>query len=451
MIARLGIFALLGGACGGTHHVRTQLVDATTGDPIRSAELKVRVDARASRDSSWCRHGDSWFTGYAEREPPKADTSVTYGHVITDDTGWAQLAIPRRRGYCRHEPYRVEVIYRDRSIASINPNAHEVVLPVFNASRSDPDLESSPFVRERSTSAFSSSEAIRSVARERLTGMSDRAPPQVATLVPSDDGEAFVVRSLEWTRDPWQLLSEASIRRYGDRWHVELRRLGVELGADGLPRLEVPARFTSAAAREAARAWATEGLAGTVWRAVVDAKLLYEERAPVLPRDTLVGKVDRAWEIRIASPGSPLTAFAITYATNMISVARLEATLAVEAGSARVARLEPFELQTMQDRIDSCAFTSESAHGGPAAFVDIVVHLEANGGTAAPDLRACSPSTEAGCVVGTDRAGHPWRARCWRDVVHDHPLFAIDRPVFRTRAWRADVLATQTTHGFKQP
>ena len=439
MITRLGIFALLGGACGGTQHVRTQLVDATTGDPIGRAELKVRVDARASRDSSWCRHGDSWFTGYAEREPPMADTSVTYGRVITDDTGWAQLEIPRRRGYCRYEPYGVEVMYRDSTIASIDPNAHEIVIPVFNASRSDPDLESSPFVRERVASAFSKSEAIRSVARERLTGLSDRAPPQVATLVPSDDGEAVVVRSLEWTPDPWQLLSEASIQRYGDRWHVELRRLGVELGADGLPRLEFPAGFTSAAARDAARAWATEGLAGTLWRAVVDAKLLYEETGVVLPRDTLVGKVDHAWEIRIASPGSPLTAFAITYATNMISVVQLEATLAVEAGSVRVARLEPFELQTMHATIDSCAFTSEYAHGGPAAFVHIVERLEANGGTADPDLRACSPSTEAGCVVGTDREGRPWRARCWREVVHDHPLFTIDRPVFRTRAWRANV------------
>jgi hypothetical protein len=328
-------------------------------------------------------------------------------------------------------------MYRDSTVASIEPNAHEIVIPVFNASLSDPDLESSPFVRDRVASAFSKSEAIRSVARERLTGQSDRAPPEVAQLVPSDDGDAHVVRSHAWTPDPWQLLSEASVRWYGAGWRVELRRLGLELGADGLPRLELPTGFTSAAARDAARAWATEGLAATLWRAVVDAKLLHDATSGVLPRDTLVGKVHRAWEIRIASPGSPLTAFAITYTTTEISVAQLEATLAVEAGSARVAKLEPFELQTMHATIDSCAFKSEHAHGGPAAFVDIVVHLEANGGTADPDLRTCSPSAEAGCVVGTDREGRPWRARCWRDVVHDHPLFTIERPVFRTRAWRA--------------
>jgi hypothetical protein len=176
-----------------------------------------------------------------------------------------------------------------------------------------------------------------------------------------------------------------------------------------------------------------------LWRAVVDAKLLHKDTGGVFPRDTPVGKVDHAWEIRIASSGAPLAAFAITYAANEISVAQLQATLAVEAGSARVARLEPFELQTMNATIDSCAYRSEYAHGGPGAFVDIVVHLESNGGTADPDLRACSPSTEAGCVVGTDREGRPWRARCWRDVVHDHPLFTIDRPVYRTRAWRANV------------
>ncbi len=434
---RFAVLVVLG-ACGSTQHVQTQLVDGTTGDPIARADLTVHVDARATRQSSWCQHGDSWITDEAMPEPSAAETSKTSRRVTTDELGRAQIAIPHRRGYCRYEPYQANVMYRDASVASFDPNVHEIVIPVFAPAFTDPDLEASPFLGDRAASVFSKEEAVRSVARERIRGFRDRAPAEVATLVASEDGGAYLVRSFDWTRDPWQRLSAASVLRVGDRWHVELRRLGVRLGPDGLPQLEAPSGFSSAAARDATGAWASEELAATLYRAAIDAKLLRESSDYVLPRETLVGKVDKAWEVRIASAGSPSTAAAIVYDTDRISVVRLEATLAAEAGSVTVAKLEPLELQSMTSSTDPCGDRREDAHGGPAAFLEVLPRLEASGVTVVPDLSACEPSAEDGCIVGTDRHGHLWRARCGRDVVHDEPLFTIDRPVSRTRAWRVD-------------